>query len=126
MIFHTGSELIVITRGRGNLHLLSWQSNGGIRNHVGAIPTENSGTTRFLIGFSHTFERFSFFWDGQGEAVYQIGNRLERKPVGKNWHSASTVNWGSSEVTNTNVTGQVESAVVRDRATTAFIIPDNV
>ncbi|KAF8637198.1 hypothetical protein AX16_010857 [Volvariella volvacea WC 439] len=126
MIFTTGNELVVITRGPGNLRLLSWQNNAGGTNTVGAIPTSNAGITRYLISFSHHYERFAFYWDGAGEAVYQIGNRLERRPVGRNWNSASTVNWGAAEVTNTNVAGIAEGAVNRDRVTTAFIIPDSV
>ncbi|KAF8656496.1 hypothetical protein AX16_002515 [Volvariella volvacea WC 439] len=126
MIFQSGSELIVITRGPGSIHLLNWQSNGRLTNNVASIPTSNSGITRYIIGFSHTYERFSFYWDGQGEAVYQIGNRLERTPVGRSWQSSSTVNWGASEITTTNVAGLVEAVGSWRTTPTAFIIPDNI
>jgi hypothetical protein len=125
-VFATGMELSVITDGPGFLSLLSWQSNGGIQAHVGTIPTSNSGLTRFLVGFSHTFERFAIIWEGNGQAVYQIGKNLERLPVGRDWSCASTVHWGAKHLVVENVTGHIPRAVRRDRATTLFIIPDNL
>jgi len=125
-IFVNGQTLVVTTRGTGSLHLLSYQSNAGAPSAVGGIPTANTGVTRFLVSFSHTYERFAFYWDGQGEAVYGIGTGLQRLPVGKSWNSASAVSWGAATVTTVDATSLVPAAAVRDNATTAFIIPDQI
>lgn len=123
-IFTNGQTLLVSTIGPGKLHLLSYQSNAKITNHVGYIPTTKAGETRFVISHSYTFERFAFFWEGSGEAVYSVGTSLIRQPVGKSWDSASLASWGSPTITTANVTAQVTSAVVRNNAITAFIVPD--
>ncbi|KIJ90915.1 hypothetical protein K443DRAFT_686406 [Laccaria amethystina LaAM-08-1] len=123
-VFVNGNTLVVSAIGPGKLHLLSYQSNAKIVNHVGFIPTTKTGETRFVISHSYTFERFAFFWEGSGEAVYGIGTSLVRQPVGKSWASASLASWGSPTITTANVTAQLTSAVTRDNAITAFIIPD--
>ena len=123
-IFTNGQTLVVSAVGPGKLHLLSYQSNAKIVNHVGYIPTSKTGETRFVISHSYTFTKFAFFWEGSGEAVYGIGTSLVRSPVGKSWNSASLASWGSPTITTANVTSQVTSAVTRDNAITAFIIPD--
>ena len=123
-IFTNGQTLVVSTTGPGRLHLLSYQSNAKIVNHVGFLPTANAGETRFVISHSYTFERFAFYWDGAGQAVLGIGASLIRQPVGNSWANASLASWGSSAITTANVTSQVASAVVRDNAITAFIIPE--
>ena len=125
-IFTPGNELIVISRGPGALSLLSWQNNAGGSNVVGAIRTTNAGLTRWVISFSHHYERFAFIWQGGGQAVYQIGRKLERTPVGTRWENASTVNWGASTVTTTNVSSIASSAVNRDELTTVYAIPDTI
>lgn len=125
-IFHNGQALIVTTRGPGKLHLLSYQNNAQGVNVVGSTQTSSSGVTRFLISFSHHYERFAFHWDGAGEAVYGLGNGLERKPVGRNWQQASFIAWGSASITSSDVTAIARAATNRDNATTCFIIPDLV
>lgn len=123
-VFTNGNSLVVSTRGPGKIHLLSYQSNGKITNHVGSLATNNEGETRFLISHSYTFERFAFFFEGAGEAVYGMGSSLMRQPVGKSWNEASVASWGSASITTADVSAQVTSAVVRDNAITCFIIPD--
>jgi hypothetical protein len=125
-IFVDGNTLVITTRGVGNLRLFSYQSNAGASNCVGSTLTSNTGVTRFLVSFSHTYERFAFYWDGAGEAVYGIGTGLERKPVGRSWTSASAILWGASMVTTIDATSLLPSALVRDNATTVFIIPDQI
>lgn len=125
-IFANGQTIVIATRGTGSVHLLSYQSNGGIPNHVGTTTTTNDGVTRFIISHSYTFERFAFYWDGTGEAVYGIGAGLQRSPVGTSWDAASAVSWGQAAVTTANVTSFVSSAVVRDNKITCFIIPDEI
>jgi hypothetical protein len=93
---------------------------------VGAMRTNASGITRWLISFSHRYEKFAFIWDGQGEGVYQIGNGLERKPVGRRWNVASTAHRGAWDIGIADVSAIVRHATNRDGATTAFIIPDNI
>ena len=123
-IFTNGQTLVVSAVGPGKLHLLSYESNAKIQNHVGYIPTNKTGETRFVISHSYTFTKFAFFWEGSGEAVYGVGTSLVRQPVGKSWTSASLASWGNPNITTANVTSQVTSAVTRDNQITAFIIPD--
>lgn len=123
-IFTNGQSLVVTTTGPGRLHLLSYQSNGGVVNVVGFISTGTRGETRFLISHSYTFERFAFYWDGAGEAVYGIGASLFRRQVGNNWSNASVASWGSPTITTEDVSVQLKTAVNRDNQITAFIIPD--
>ena len=123
-IFTNGQTLVVSAIGPGKLHLLSYESNAKIVNHIGYIPTSKTGETRFLISHSYTFTKFAFFWEGSGEAVYGVGTSLVRQPVGKSWASASLASWGSPTITTANVTSQVTSAVTRNNEITAFIIPD--
>nr|6ZRW_A Chain A, Mucin-binding lectin 1 [Coprinopsis cinerea]6ZRW_B Chain B, Mucin-binding lectin 1 [Coprinopsis cinerea]6ZRW_C Chain C, Mucin-binding lectin 1 [Coprinopsis cinerea]6ZRW_D Chain D, Mucin-binding lectin 1 [Coprinopsis cinerea]6ZRW_E Chain E, Mucin-binding lectin 1 [Coprinopsis cinerea]6ZRW_F Chain F, Mucin-binding lectin 1 [Coprinopsis cinerea]6ZU2_AAA Chain AAA, Mucin-binding lectin 1 [Coprinopsis cinerea]6ZU2_BBB Chain BBB, Mucin-binding lectin 1 [Coprinopsis cinerea]6ZU2_CCC Ch len=125
-IFHTGSELFIITRGPGKLTLLTWGGLNNLRSVIGAIPTENTGVTKWAVSFSHNYTRFSFIWEGQGEACYQIGNGLTRSPVGRSWSSSSTIHWGSSTVITEDVTSVVPGAVNRDKVTTAYALPDNL
>ncbi|KAK7040688.1 hypothetical protein VNI00_009594 [Paramarasmius palmivorus] len=128
MVFTNGNTLVVYARGPGRLHLLSYQSNAHIPNHVGAIQTttqDSAKITKFVISHSYTFERFAFFFEGPGEAVYSIGSSLQRQPVGKSWTQASVASWGSATITTADVSGQVPGAALRDEAITAFIVPDN-
>jgi hypothetical protein len=93
-LFRPGAELHVFTRGPGMLHLLSFQSNSGLTPNIStARPTE--GDNVYLIAAGFTYERFALIWTGEGEAVYQVGNRLERSPVGTSWNAASTYVWGA-------------------------------
>ncbi|KIK00628.1 hypothetical protein K443DRAFT_7479 [Laccaria amethystina LaAM-08-1] len=123
-VFVNGQTLVVSAVGPGKLHLLSYESNGGLPNHVGYLPTSKTGETRFLISHSYTFTKFAFFWEGSGEAVYGIGTSLVRQPVGTSWDSASLASWGSPTITTANVTSQLTSALTCDNQITAFIIPD--
>jgi hypothetical protein len=125
-IFIGDQTLLVMTEGPGKLTLLSYGSNAGIRNHVGAKTTTKSGETRWLIGFSHTFTRFAFYWDGAGQAYARIGNSFETTPVGKSWKAASQVNWGATSLITADVTSEVASAVNRDNATTFWPLPDRI
>jgi len=122
-IFQNGQCLIVTTRGPGKLSLLSYQGPPN-SDANGSLSTTSTGVTRFLISFSHCYTQFAFYWDGAGEAVYSIGNGLERKPVEKSWAQASHVAWGSSVVDTANVTVVAAAALDRTNDTTVFIIPD--
>ena len=125
-IFTTGKELVVLTKGPGTLYLLSWASNANSPSTIGGIPTTRSGITPYIISFSHNYTRFAFIWQGEGEAVYQIGDGLERKPLGRAWESASTIHWGATAIVTENVTAHASSALNRDKETTAFIIPTGI
>ena len=125
-LFVSGRCIVVTVRGPGKLYLLSWQSNAGAPSCVGATPTANSGITRYMLSFSHTYERFAFYWEGQGEAVYSIGTELLTHNVGRGWREASFIAWGASSIITQDVTGVVGTAVNRDNQTTCFIIPDKI
>jgi len=117
---------VVTVSGPGKVHLLSFQSNGGIKNHVGFVETTSAGVTRFMLSHSYTFERFAFYFEGAGEAVYGIGTDLARNSVGKSWSEANLVSWGSPTITTADVSVNVQSAVTRNNAITCFIIPDKI
>jgi len=123
-IFTTGQCLVVTTRGPGKVHLLCYQNNSGPYVTVGSTPTTNAGVTRFMISFSHSFEKFAFYWDGTGEAVYGIGTDLRRSPVGKSWSKASLVAWGATTVTTADVTSFVPQ--IENTVCTCFVIPDKI
>ncbi|KAK7439310.1 hypothetical protein VKT23_012803 [Stygiomarasmius scandens] len=125
-MFVQGQTIIVTTRGPGKLHLLSYQPNNGSKDHVGSTTTTNTGITRFVVGFSHYFTQFAFYWDGEGEAVYSIGNHLQRLPVGESWNHASSAPWGGHEITTVDVANIVPNAIKRDERTTCYILPDTV
>jgi hypothetical protein len=121
--FINGVAPIITTRGPGKLHLLSYNSNGGLPNHVGTITTSNESFTRFMISHSYTFVGYAFYWEGSGEAVWTFGDILQRQPVGKSWSSASVVGYGGTSVASSSVENFVKSAVQRDSEVTCFIIP---
>ena len=75
---------------------------------------------------SYTFERFAFYVEGATEAVVSLGSSLVRTPAGTSWARASTISWGSNSVGTGDVTSQVPSAVVRNGAITAFIVPEMI
>jgi hypothetical protein len=110
-IFIEDQTLLVVTDGPGKLTLLSYGSNDGIRNHVDAKTTSKTGETRWVIGLSHTFTSFAFYWDGPGQAYARIGNSFELTPVGKSWKAASQVNWGATSFLTADVTAEATSAV---------------
>ncbi|KAJ7272897.1 hypothetical protein C8J57DRAFT_1128505 [Mycena rebaudengoi] len=121
--FRNGMSPIVTTRGPGKLHLLSYDSNGGLPNHQGFTQTMNDGVTRFIISHSYTFTNFAFYWEGNGEAVWTIGDSLMRQPVGTSWATATSIPWNGQPLQSANVQTSAQSAVVRDNAATCFIVP---
>ncbi|KAH6911673.1 mucin-binding lectin 1 [Coprinopsis sp. MPI-PUGE-AT-0042] len=126
-IFASKKQLTVVTRGIGSLSLLTWDNtydtNAGA---VGAVETTNAGLTRWVVSFSHNYLHFALKWDGQGEAVYQVGDGLERKPVGRDWRCATTIHWSSRTVVTEDVSAKATSVVNRDEITTIWIIPDTL
>ncbi|KAJ6497142.1 hypothetical protein C8R47DRAFT_1113942 [Mycena vitilis] len=124
--FHNGSGVLVTARGPGKMHLISYASNANLPNHVGTITTnvtDQSDETRFMISHSYTFTQFAFYWEGSGEAVYSIGDQLQRQPVGNSWGKSVAISWGGKAAATSDVSSQVSSAVKRDNEVTCFIIP---
>ncbi|KAH6907705.1 mucin-binding lectin 1 [Coprinopsis sp. MPI-PUGE-AT-0042] len=126
-IFAANKQLTVVTRGTGSLSLLTWantyDANAGA---VGAVKTTNTGLTRWVVSFSHNYLHFALKWDGEGEAVYQVGDGLERKPVGRSWSSATTIHWSARSVVTEDVSVKATSVVNRDELTTIWIVPDTL
>jgi len=96
-----------------------------VGNVAGFTETNHHGITRFLISFSHCFNRFAFYWDGSGEAVYGTADSLVRLPVGKSWADATEANRDTGTFSTVNVAREARAATRRDRKTTVFIIPDH-
>jgi len=124
----SGNAVIVVARGPGKMHLISYASNAkDLPAHVGAISapswTQEGQETRFVISHSYTFTQFAFYWEGAGEAAYFIGDQLARQPVGTSWKGAINIEWGGSAATTKDVSGEVPSAVQRDNQVTCFIVP---
>jgi hypothetical protein len=126
-IFASNTQLTVVTRGPGSLSLLTWagtwDANAGA---VGAVSTTKTGLTRWVVSFSHNYLNFAIKWSGQGEAVYQVGEGLERKPVGRDWKTATTIHWSNRAIVTEDVSAKAGSVVVRDELTTIWIIPDTL
>lgn len=102
-IFSRGVSSVVTARGGGKVHLLSYQCIVRILSVVGSITTTNLNEMRFIISHSYTYERYAFYWEGAGEAVF--GASLERKPVGRSWSDARVAVWGTTGVTTGNASG---------------------
>jgi hypothetical protein len=129
MTYTNGIAPIVTVYGPGNLHHLSYASNGGIPNVVGKIPTiatSSENATNFLLGFSYTFTGYAFYWDGAGPAFWRVGNSPFREPVGTSWTAATSVPWGNEVILGANVQAQAATAVNRDNEVTAFFIPNDL
>jgi len=125
--FFYGNAVVVVARGPGKMHLISYASNANLPNHVGAISapswTQEGQETRLVISHSYTFTQYAFYWEGAGEAAYFIGDQLARQAVGTSWKGAINIEWGASAGTTKDVSGQVPSAVQRDNQVTCFIVP---
>ncbi|KAJ7349021.1 hypothetical protein DFH08DRAFT_133780 [Mycena albidolilacea] len=127
--FQNGNAVLVVTRGPGKMHLISYASNAkpAIVPHFGSMSTPAGTTerdeTRFLITHSYTFEQCAFYWEGAGEAAYGVGNSLVRQAVGRSWQAAINVGWGATTATTTNVSGQLASGVQRDNLINCYIVP---
>lgn len=125
-IFQGDASLMVISKGPGKLSILCYQSNGKLTNNVGHKSTKNSGETRWMIGFSHTYERFAFCWEGQGTAVYRIGDSLQTFPVGTSWSAASVVKWGASNIVTENVTANITGGINLNTTPILWVIPEKI
>ncbi|KAJ7887155.1 hypothetical protein B0H13DRAFT_2326347 [Mycena leptocephala] len=128
MTYTNGLAPIVTVYGPGNLHHLSYASNGAITNVVGKITTTAAAENRtnFLLGFSYTYTGYAFYWDGAGPAFWRVAGSPFTEPVGTSWTDATGVPWGNEVVLGENVQAQVATAVNRDNEVIAFIIPDNL
>ncbi|KAF7371347.1 hypothetical protein MSAN_00770800 [Mycena sanguinolenta] len=131
MTYTNGIAPIVTVYGPGNLHHLSYASNGGIPNVVGIMPTPASVTsennvTNFLLGFSYTYTGYSFYWDGKGPAFWRNAGSIFTEPVGTSWSAATSALWGNEVILGADVTAQVATAENRDNEVIVFIIPDDL
>jgi hypothetical protein len=100
MTYTNGIAPIVTVYGPGNLHHLSYASNGAIPNVVGKITTTAAAENRtnFLLGFSYTFTGYAFYWDGAGPAFWRVAGSPFKEPVGTSWTDATGVPWGNEVV----------------------------
>ena len=124
-LFRGQSTLLVHAWGQGKLHLLSYDPNvTQLTPHVGDKSTTNSvGPTDFVIGFSHYFRKYAFYWEGDGDAYLRIGTSPDLIPVGKSWATATSAPFGGDGVSTTDVSSLVGGAIVREEATTVFVLP---
>lgn len=124
-LFRGQETLYVHTWGKGKLHLLTFDPNhSGLQPHVGGKSTPNNvGPTHYVVGFSHYFRQFAFYWDGEEEAYLRIGTQSELIPVGRSWEKATLAPFGGSAVSTADVKSTVDKAVVREEATTVFVVP---
>jgi len=127
-IFVNGNGIMVITRGIGKLHLLSYASNNGGVDWVTSISTSNQDVTRFMLSFSLHYFKYAFFWEGEGEAVYRIGDGLLTQPVGRNWAQASAVGQNDTSVGTLDASSVAANASVLTPSglATCYIIPDKI
>ena len=126
-LFNGQDTLYVHAWGPGKLHLLSISpvaSTTGLSPTVGSKGGPNAtGPTNFVVGFSHYFRQFAFYWDGEEEAYLRIGTQSELIPVGRSWEKATLAPFGGSAVSTADVKSTVDKAVVREEATTVFVVP---
>ena len=111
--------------GKGKLHLLSY---GGISSsfapHVGTKSTPGDiGPTNYVVGFSHGWLKFAIYWEGDGDAYVRVGTQPTLTTVGKSWEAATLAPWRGSGFATGDVSSTAKNAVVRDEATTVFVVP---
>ena len=126
-LFKNGNGIIVKARGPGRLYLFSASHKHGITDVVGFTETSvkhNNETTQFLISFSHCYNRFVFYWEGKGEAVFGSSDSLMRLPVGGSWHKGTEANQETGVISTVDIAKAASVATKRDHHTTVFIIPD--
>ncbi|KAK6978092.1 hypothetical protein R3P38DRAFT_2720330 [Favolaschia claudopus] len=131
MPYTNGIAPIVTVRGAGNLHHLSYGSDGGIVNCVGIMPApvaanDTNTVTNFLLGFAYSFEGFAFYWDGAGSAFWRIAGSPFTEPVGTSWSAATGVPWGSQIILGLNVQSEVAKAANEDNEVIVYIIPKDL
>ncbi|KAJ7615987.1 hypothetical protein FB45DRAFT_801614 [Roridomyces roridus] len=125
-----GVAPVVTTFGRGNLHHLTYGpllSNLG--SATGFVPTSNEGASHFLLGFSYGYSGYAFYWDGAGEAFFQLGDSTETLAVGNSWTNATGVPATGQIVLGLNVASTAAGAQVRGDGPlpqVAYRIPDNI
>lgn len=124
-IFSHGQGILVITRGPGKVHLLSYASDSDSAPHKGTTTTDLEGITRFLISHSYGYTKYAFFWEGAGQAFCTFGQDTNRVLVGTHWNAATCVEFGSPRFTTQNVSSYTVGAFNRDNIATCFIIPDD-
>ncbi|KAJ7190410.1 hypothetical protein GGX14DRAFT_605795 [Mycena pura] len=126
MTYTKGIAPIVTVYGPGNLHHLSYASNGGITNVVGIQQITSNETTNLLLGFSYTYTGYAFYWDGEGPAFWRDAGSTIQEPVGTSWTDATGVPWGSEVILGENVAAQAATAVNRDEEVIVYIIPNDL
>lgn len=92
-IFHDGNAIIVTTEGPGKLRHFSYGS-GNMQSRSGSVATTRHGVSHFVIGFSYTFPRYAFIWEGNGKATCCTSFNRQEHPVGKSWSDACLVEYG--------------------------------
>jgi hypothetical protein len=70
-LWRKGGAPIVKTYGKGALYLLSISDNKRNRHILGRLKIPASEYTEILVGFSHYYHKFVFYWDGRDKATYE-------------------------------------------------------
>ena len=85
-----GDAPIVKVSGRGSLHLISISESGNRPHLKGHVATKEE-YTEFLVGYSHFYHNFIFYWDGRGEATCETRSSAKKYLLG-NMDDAVQVN----------------------------------
>jgi len=126
-VFHYGEGILITTEGPGKLHLYSYGSNAKLPGHYGFTETTCQGVSHFVVSHSYTFTKYAIYWEGKGKAEYRIGQRPERKPVGRSWNEATWCKWGDTECYPLEVSpNYFQGAVKRDNEVTCFLLPEHL
>jgi hypothetical protein len=124
-VFASTAQLTVVTQGPGSLSLLSWGSSWDAKaGAVGAVKTNKTGNTLWVVSFSHNYLHFAIKWSGEGKAWYQVGEGADRKAVGRDWKTATTIHWSNRVIVTEDVSAQVATVPVRYEFTTIWIVPE--
>lgn len=115
------NTLMLMTSGSGTLYHISYGSVLGYANTHRSKTINATGENRWVVGFSYTYNKYAFIWEGSGEATYRVGTGLSAFPVGRSWNNATTVNWDSPIVSNADATSLVTGPFLPELI--AWIIP---
>ncbi|KIJ53189.1 hypothetical protein M422DRAFT_42948 [Sphaerobolus stellatus SS14] len=125
-IYNDGEAVFVITRGQGKLHHFSYEpTRHEIHPHVGYLEITNEGTTRIVVGHSYLYHQFAFYWEGQQDASYCIGDTSEVHPVGNSWSDACGIALNDTAVSKIDVTSYTpeKSPGMQNHGVTCYILP---
>ena len=130
-VFSHGEGILVTTDGPGKLHLYTYGASNPklvyLPGQFGFVETTRNGVSHFIISHSYYFTKYAFYWDGKGPAEFRIGQRPEKKHVGKDWNHSSWLKLGDKDIWPLEVSpNYFQGAVNKRNQITCFLLPEDI